>query len=225
MRLILRRRMLAIAAGLILALLPSTSAWERGGLQAGSSLRTEADLRAPDRFVAVFETTKGTFEIDVHRDWAPRGTDRFFTLIRAGYYDDSRFFRVVADRWAQFGIAGRPAMAQAWRDRTIADDPPRQSNRKGVVAFAFAVAAGRSTQVFINLRDNSDTLDKEPFAPFGRVTRGMDVVDALNSEYGETSGGGIRAGKQAPLFDEGNAYLDRLYPRLDRILRATVRAQ
>ena len=221
MRLILRRSVLA-AAGLILAVLQATAAWESAGDRQTTASPPQADQRAPDRFEALLETNKGTIAIDVQREWAPRGTDRFYTLIRAGYYDDSRWFRVVADRWAQFGIAGRPEMAKAWRDRTIPDDPPRQSNRKGIVAFAFAVPNGRSTQVFINLRDNSDTLDNEPFAPFGRVIRGLDVVDALNSEYGEASGGGIRAGKQAPIFDEGNAYLDRLYPRLDRIIKASI---
>ena len=182
-----------------------------------------ADEHAPDRFDVRLETSKGTVTIDVHRDWAPRGVDRFYTLVRVGYYDNSRLFRVVADRWAQFGIAGNPAVSKLWRNRTIPDDPPLQSNVKGAVAFAFAVPNGRTTQVFINLRDNSATLDKEPFAVFGRVSQGMNVVDSFNSEYGETSGGGIRAGKQAPLFDAGNAYLDRSFPRLDRIIRASVR--
>ena len=181
-----------------------------------------ADERAPERFDVRLETSKGTVTIDVHRDWAPLGVDRFYTLVRAGYYDDSRLFRVVADRWAQFGIAGNPRVAKLWRDRTFPDDPPVQSNVKGAVAFAFAVANGRTTQVFINLRDNSETLDKEPFAVFGRVSQGMNVVEAFNSEYGETSGGGIRAGKQAPLYEAGNAYLDRSFPRLDRIIRATI---
>ena len=183
------------------------------------------DERAPERFDVRLETSKGTVTIDVHRDWAPRGVDRFYTLIRRGYYDNSRLFRVVAERWAQFGIAGDPAVSKQWRERTFPDDPPTQSNVKGTVAFAFAVPNGRTTQVFINLRDNSETLDKEPFAVFGRVSQGMNVVDAFNSEYGETSGGGIRAGKQAPLFEAGNAYLDRSFPRLDRIIRASVRSR
>jgi homoserine O-acetyltransferase len=180
---------------------------------------------SPARYEAQLETSKGVIVIAVQRDWAPRGADRFFNLARAGYYDDSRFFRVVAERWAQFGIAGDPAVARAWRERTFPDDPPRRSNVKGAVAFAFAVPDGRTTQVFINLRDNRATLDREPFAVFGQVVRGMDVVDSLNAEYGETSRGGIRAGRQAPLFAEGNAYLDRLFPRLDRLIRATVTPQ
>jgi homoserine O-acetyltransferase len=158
----------------------------------------------------------------VHRDWAPRGADRFRALVAAGYYDDNRFFRVVKGRWAQFGINGDPKVAQEWRERTIADDPPGQSNVRGTVTFAFAVPHGRATQVYIALTDLSTQQDAQGFVPFGRVVEGMEVADALNSEYGETSGGGIRAGKQQPLFDGGNAYLDREFPRLDRIIKSTI---
>ena len=186
------------------------------------SQATSEDEHAPERFDVRLETSKGTVTIDVHRDWAPRGVDRFYTLIRRGYYDNSRLFRVVAERWAQFGIAGDPAVSKLWRERTFPDDPPRQSNVKGTVAFAFAVPNGRTTQVFINLRDNSETLDKEPFAVFGRVSQGMNVVDAFNSEYGETSGGGIRAGKQDPVFQGGNDYLRKNFPNLDYITTARV---
>ncbi|MBI3406466.1 MAG: peptidylprolyl isomerase [Acidobacteria bacterium] len=160
--------------------------------------------------------------IECHREWAPQGADRFYNLVRAGYYDSVRFHRVIAGRWAQFGINGDPAIAKAWRTRTIPDDPRRESNVRGTVAFAFAVPNGRTTQVFINLRDNSAIHDKEPFVPFGKIVEGMDVIDRLNSEYGETSGGGIRAGKQDPVFDGGNAYLAKNYPRLDFIRKATV---
>jgi cyclophilin family peptidyl-prolyl cis-trans isomerase len=168
------------------------------------------------------ETSKGNIDIEVHRDWAPIGSDRFRQLVTSGYYDDNRFFRVVAGRWAQFGINGTPVVATDWRKRTIPDDPRRQSNVRGTVAFAFAVPDGRSTQVYIALSDLSATQDEQRFAPFGRVVRGMDVADRLNAEYGESSGSGIRAGRQQPLFDEGNAYLDREFPRLDRIVRARV---
>ncbi len=171
------------------------------------------------------ETTKGAIVIELHRDWAPNGVDRFRALVSSGYYDDTRFFRVVAGRWAQFGINGDPVVAAAWREKMIPDDRRTQSNVRGTVAFAFAVPNGRSTQVYIALTDLSATQDAQGFAPIGRVVEGMDVADALNSEYGETSGGGIRAGRQQPLFDPssgGNAYLDREFPRLDRIIRATV---
>ncbi len=109
-----------------------------------------------------------------------------------------------------------------WRGRTFPDDPRRASNVRGTIAFAFAVPNGRTTQVFFNLKDNSESLDAQGFAPFGRVIEGMDVADALNAEYGESAGGGIRGGKQDPLFAGGNAYLDRELPRLDRIWRARV---
>jgi peptidyl-prolyl cis-trans isomerase A (cyclophilin A) len=167
------------------------------------------------------ETSKGVIVIAVHRDWAPLGAARFLELVQAGYYDDSRFFRVVQGQWAQFGINGDPKVATAWRQRTIADDPRGQSVTRGRVAFAFAVPNGRTSQVYISLRDLSYQ-DDQGFVPFGEVVEGMDVADALNSEYGEGSGGGIRAGRQQPLFDGGNTYLDREFPRLDRLLRARV---
>jgi peptidyl-prolyl cis-trans isomerase A (cyclophilin A) len=181
-----------------------------------------AQVAAPSVFQVRLETTKGAIVIEVHRDWGPNGADRFYELVTSGYYDDNRFFRVVAGRWAQFGINGDPAVAKAWRDRSIPDDPRRQSNVRGTVAFAFAVPNGRTTQVYIALADLSATQDEQGFAPFGRVFSGMDVADALNSEYGESSGSGIRAGRQQPLFDGGNAYLDRAFPRLDRIVKAVV---
>jgi homoserine O-acetyltransferase len=181
--------------------------------------------RAPYLYRVQLDTTKGPIVIEVHRDWAPYGADRFYDLVAGGYYDDNRFFRVVAGRWAQFGINGNPAVATAWREKTIPDDTPKQSNVRGTVAFAFAVPNGRTTQVYIALSDLSSTQDAQGFAPFGRVVSGMDAADALNSEYGENSGGGIRAGRQQPLYDRergGNAYLDREFPRLDRIIRARI---
>ena len=177
---------------------------------------------APEVFRVRLETTKGDILLELHRDWAPHGVDRVYELVRAHYYDDNRFFRVIKDRWVQFGINGDPAVSKRWRELKIPDDPRKESNVRGTIAFAFAVPNGRTTQLFINTRDNSATHDKEPFVPLGRVIAGMEVVDALNSEYGEASGGGIRAGKQGPMFEEGNAWLDRNYPRLDAIRRATV---
>jgi len=176
---------------------------------------------APETFRVRLDTSKGPIVVEVHRDWAPNGADRFRELVEAGYFDDSRFFRVVKGQWAQFGISGTPAVSTRWRSRTIPDDPVKQSNARGMVAFAFAEPHGRTTQVFISLRDNAN-LDAQGFAPFGRVVEGMDVADGLNTEYGETSGGGIRAGRQQPLFERGNAYLDREFPRLDRLIHARV---
>ena len=182
----------------------------------------EINRRAPGRFRVRLETSKGLVVLEVHRDWAPHGADRFYNLVRHGYYDEARFFRVVAGRWAQFGVHGEPQVAALWRGRTIPDDPRRESNRRGTIAYAFAVPNGRTTQVFINLRDNSETLDAQGFAPFGRVVEGMDVAGALNAEYGETAGGGIRGGRQDPLFAGGNAWLAREFPRLDFIRRARI---
>lgn len=184
----------------------------------------EFRVQAPERAVARLETSLGAVDIEVVRRWAPRGADRFVALVRHGYYDGARFFRVRPGRWVQFGINGNPAIAQAWRTRTLADDPFVHSNTRGTVAFAFAVPNGRTTQVFVNTGDNAATHDKEPFTPFGRVIAGMSYVDALYAEYGEGPGG-IRAGKQDPFFEGGNAWLLREYPRLDFIRRATVLAR
>lgn len=182
----------------------------------------ELNRPAPDLFKVRFETSKGVILIEVHRDWSPHGADRFYNLVQSGYYDGDRFFRVIRGRWAQFGINGDPKISTAWRAQTIPDDPRRESNVRGTIAFAFAVPNGRATQVFINLRDNSATHDPEPFVPFGKVIAGMDIADALNAEYGEAAGSGIRAGKQEQLFQNGNAYLQSHFPRLDYIERATV---
>ena len=178
---------------------------------------------APAEFHVQLDTTKGRIVVAVNREWAPRAADRFHQLVTLGYYDDNRFFRVVKGRWAQFGISGDPALAKQWRGATIPDEEAglRQSNLRGTVAFAFAERGGRATQVFVSLRDNRE-LDPQGFAPFGRVIEGMDVADALESRYGEDAGGGIRGGRQQPIFDGGNAYLDRRFPRLDRIVRARV---
>ncbi len=180
---------------------------------------------SPEVFTVRLATTQGVMLIEVHRAWSPHGADRFRELVQAGYYNDSRFFRVIAGRWAQFGISGDPAVAARWRTRTIPDDRRVASNVRGTVAFAFGAGGRRTTQVFINLRDNSATHDREPFVPFGRVVAGMEVADALNAEYGETAGGGIRGGKQQPLFEQGNAYLDAHFPRLDRIIHADIQPE
>ncbi|HYE87057.1 MAG TPA: peptidylprolyl isomerase [Vicinamibacterales bacterium] len=179
---------------------------------------------APERFVVRLDTTKGAIVIECVRAWAPNGADRFYELVTSGYYDDAALFRIRPKTWVQFGIAADPKVAGAWRSRTIPDDPfqPAHSNLRGTVFFAWAVPHGRTTQVVINLRDNSAVHDKEPFVPFGRVIEGMDVADALFDEYGEAAGGGIRAGKQDPVFEGGNAYLRKHFPKLDYIKTARV---
>ena len=208
-----------LACGLAVSLLGCASAPRAALLHPETP---EINRRAPDLFRVRLETSKGVVLLEVHREWAPHGADRFCNLVRHGYYDEARFFRVIAGKWAQFGIHGDPRVSRLWRGRPIPDDPRREPNRRGTIAFAFAVPAGRTTQVFINLRDNSETLDPQGFAPFGRVTEGMEVADALNGEYGESAGGGIRGGKQDPLFAGGNAYLAREFPRLDFIRRARI---
>jgi len=187
----------------------------------GWLLIAQTIVSAPPLYRVRLDTSKGRIVIAVHTDWAPHGSERFYQLVTSGFYDDTRFFRVVKGQWAQVGINGDPAVSARWRGRTIADDPPGQSNVRGRVAFAFKDPNGRTTQIYISLRDNS-AQDAQGFVPFGEVVEGMDIADALNSEYGENAGGGIRAGHQAPLFDGGNAYLDREFPRLDRIIRARI---
>ena len=181
----------------------------------------EFRVQAPERVIIRLDSSKGAIDIEVTRRWAPRGADRFVALARHGYFDGARFFRVRPGRWTQFGVNGDPAIARAWRNRTFPDDPFVESNTRGMVAFAFAVPNGRTTQVFFNTGDNFATHDKEPFTPFGRVVSGMEHVDAINAEYGEGPGG-IRAGKQDAFFEGGNAWLLREFPRLDFIRRATV---
>jgi len=177
--------------------------------------------KAPPIVRIRFETSQGSFTVELRREWAPLGTDRLYNLVRAGFFADSRFYRVRPGFIAQFGIAGNPDIAQVWRSRAIRDDPPKASNTRGRIAFAMTGPDTRTTQLFISLADNS-RLDKEGFAPLGEVVEGMDVVDRIYSGYGEESGGGMRAGKQAKLFEEGNPYLDREYPKLDKLLRAGI---
>ncbi len=176
---------------------------------------------APDTFTIAFETSEGTFSVEVIRDWAPIGADRFYNLVVHGYYDYSRFYRVIPDFIVQFGLPGDPTVTPHWLDATIPDDSVRASNVRGTIAYAFTEPNTRTTQVYINLVDNTQ-LDEQGFAPFGRVTDGMEVVDRLYSGYGETAGGGLRRGDQSKIYAEGNAHLDRDFPELDRLVTATV---
>ena len=182
----------------------------------------EMNRRAPDTSRVLLDTSRGRIVLDMTRAWSPHGVDRFYNLVRHGYYDEARIFRVRAATWAQFGISADPRVATAWRHRTIPDDPRVVSNTRGTVAFAFKDPNGRTAQVFINLKDNAPTHDGEPFVPFARVVEGMEAADAFYSEYGEKAGGGIRGGKQDPLFAEGNAFFLREFPKLDYIKRATI---
>lgn len=171
-----------------------------------------------------FETTKGVFVLELVRAWGPIGADRLYNLARLGYYDDTRVHRVVPNYIAQWGLHGNPAVNVAWKGNFIADDPPRSRNARGTFAFAY-MGPGRpntrNTQIYVNLADNARN-DAEPFTILGRVVEGMAVIDSLYAGYGERSGGGVRQGRQGPLEAGGNAYMDREFPRLDRIVRVTV---
>ena len=178
--------------------------------------------KAPEQFRVRFETTKGDILIALHRDWSPRGVDRFHQLVKHGYYNDACFFRVIEGAWAQFGIHGDPRIAQIWRNEAIPDEPVLESNLRGRLTFAHGHDPDdRTTQLFINLRDNP-TLDGDAFSPLGEIVEGMEVADSLFAEYGSEPGGGIRGGGQDPMFEGGNDYFRKNYPKLDFIKRATI---
>lgn len=184
----------------------------------------DMNKQAPAKFLAAFETSKGEFVVEVQRDWAPKGADRFFNLVKNGYFTDVRFFRVIQTPrkfMAQFGIHGDPKVSAAWRDANIPDDPVRQSNTRGMLSFATAGPNTRTTQVFVNYDDNS-RLDGSGFSPFGKVIQGMEVVDQLHSGYGEGAPRGMGP-DQGRLQAEGNAYLMREFDKLDYIKKATIK--
>jgi len=185
-------------------------------------LRNPAALseQAPATFKANFDTSKGAFVIEVHREWAPNGADRFYNLVKNGFFDEVRFFRVISGFMAQFGIHGNPGVQSAWRNANLKDDPVRQSNKRGFVTFATAGPNTRTTQLFINFGDNA-ALDKQGFAPFGEVVSGMAVVDKINNEYGEGAPRG-KGPDQGRIQAEGNGYLNKEFSRLDYIKSATI---
>lgn len=172
---------------------------------------------APASFRARFETSAGTFTVEVTRAWAPLGADRLYNLVRNGFFDGGRFFRIVPGFVVQFGLPGDPAVATQWRMATIPDDPVAQHNTRGTLTFATAGPATRTTQLFINL-GNNNRLDDQGFSPLGRVVDGMDVVDRLYSGYGEQP-------DQGAIQMRGNAYLRAEFPRLDSIAHATIASQ
>jgi peptidyl-prolyl cis-trans isomerase A (cyclophilin A) len=178
-------------------------------------------VRAPDNFEVRFETSKGPFTIEVDREWAPRGADRFYELIEDKFFDEARFFRVVKGFVVQFGIHKDPDVNARWNKLQLVDDPVKQSNKRGYVSYATSGPSTRTTQVFINLADNA-RLDGRGFAPFGRVTEGMDVVDKLYAGYGDSPPRGYYGPDQNKIEAEGNAYLERSFPRLDYVKTARV---
>lgn len=176
--------------------------------------------KAPDSFKAKFETTKGSFTIEVTRSLSPNGADRFYNLVKSGYFKDVAFFRVIPGFMCQFGIHGDPKVAAAWRSAKIPDDPVKSSNVRGAITFATAGPGTRTTQLFINFGDNA-RLDGMGFSSFGKVSEGMDIVDKINGEYGEGAPQG-RGPNQGRVQMEGNAYLKKDFPNLDYIKSASI---
>jgi peptidyl-prolyl cis-trans isomerase A (cyclophilin A) len=179
--------------------------------------------QAPEKFKAKFTTTKGDFVVQVTRAWAPHGADRFYNLVKNGFFTDASFFRYVPGFIVQFGMAADPKVTQAWQSANIPDDPLKHSNTAGTIVFANAGPNTRTTQLFINLADTSSNLDHQPgFSPFGEVVQGMDVVKGLYSGYGEGSDMGGKGPTQGRITAEGKPYLDKSFPKLDSIKTATI---
>jgi peptidyl-prolyl cis-trans isomerase A (cyclophilin A) len=178
------------------------------------------DERVPEVFQVNLDTSKGPVVVEVRRDWAPRGADHFYSLVKTGFYDGNRFFRVVRNFVVQFGISGDPQLNRLWADSNLPDDPVKQSNVKGTLTYAHLGPNSRSTQLFINLKDNK-TLDKQGFAPIGKVTSGMDTVERLYSSYGEMAPRG-QGPDPSQIEVQGNAYLENHFARLDSINKATI---
>lgn len=187
-----------------------------------SSLLNPASLnaQAPDVYWAKLDTTKGTIVIKVTRAWAPIGAGRFYNLVKNGFFNDARFFRMIPGFIVQFGISANPNVSSVWHDADIQDDPVKQSNTAGTVTFATAGPSTRTTQVFINLKDNQ-SLDSQGFAPFGTVTEGMDVAQSFYSGYGEGAPMGNGPDQQL-IQSQGESYLAANFPKLDKIKSATV---
>src|SRR6059036_2536623 len=173
-----------------------------------------ATPQGPDSFLVALTTSRGPFTLVVHRSWAPHGVDRFYALVHGGFYDGARFFRVVRGFVVQFGLPADPERGRAWSSQVIPDDPVRQPNRRGTVAFASAGPNTRTTQLFVNLADNL-RLDALGFAPIGQVVEGLGVADGLYGQYGERP-------SQDSIRLQGDAYLKRAYPNLDQIRTARI---
>ena len=205
-----------------LALLSALACSSQSGAQLDPK-NSSMNQTATASYKALFTTSKGDFTIQVTRDWAPKGADRFYNLVKNGFYNDARFFRVIRNPrpfMVQFGISGDPNVAAKWEDANLEDDPVKGSNTRGMISFATSGANTRSTQVFINYSDNS-RLDALGFSPFGQVTSGMEVVDQLYADYGEGAPQGPGP-DQDRIQHEGNAYLTRDFPKLDYIKTATI---
>jgi peptidyl-prolyl cis-trans isomerase A (cyclophilin A) len=215
--------LLCFSAMSSLAQAPQSGKEPPRGPGAKPSLMNPAALKAkaPDDFKAQFTTTKGDFVVEVHRDWSPNGADRFYNLVKNGFYDGVVFYRVVPNFMVQFGISGNPKIEGAWAHANLRDDPVKQGNKRGRISYAMAGPNTRTTQVFINFKDNSN-LDPMGFAAFGEVTDGMDVVDKLYGGYGDMQEQGGRGPSVAKFETEGNAYLTKNFSQLDSIKTAKI---
>lgn len=211
-----RRSLITLVSALLLSALAAPALAQSANLANPAALKEQA----PAVFKAKFDTSKGAFVIEVRRDWSPNGADRFYNLVKNGFYDNVRFFRVISGFMVQFGIHGDPKISAKWRDARIKDDPVKQSNRRGYVTYAMAGPNTRTSQVFINFDDNT-SLDSQGFPPFGWVVSGMNVVDSLNAEYGEGAPRG-RGPDQSRIQMEGNAYLAQSFGKLDFVKKATI---
>ena len=205
---------------LLLTLTVAAPAWSQ--TPANPALANPGALheQAPAVYKAKFDTSKGSFVVEVHRDWAPLGADRFYNLVKNGFFNNGRFFRVISGFMVQFGINADPAISAQWRNARINDDPVKTSNKRGLITFATAGPNTRTTQVFINFGDNA-ALDGQGFAPFGQVVSGMNVVDSLYSGYGEGAPRGSGP-DQGRLQQEGNAYLMKEFGKMDFVKKATI---
>jgi peptidyl-prolyl cis-trans isomerase A (cyclophilin A) len=211
-------RLQSIISGVAgLALASAVSVAAQVDLNKTAKLRTPAALteQSPAEYKVNLDTSGGAIVIQVHRSWAPLAADRFYNLVKNGFYDDVRFFRVVPNFMVQFGMHGNPAITKAWSATTLKDEPTTQTNKRGYITFARTGAPNsRGTQVFINYKDNG-FLDKQGFAPFGEVVKGLDIAEKINSSYGEKP-------DQGQITAAGNAYLTKEFPKLDFIKTATI---
>jgi len=205
--------MIKILLVVAVVLVPMMVTGQNGG---NAALKDPAGLKdkAPETYKVDVDTSKGKFVVEVTRAWAPNGADRFYNLVKNGYYNDTRFFRVVPGFMVQWGIHGDPSISSAWRSARIPDDPVKESNKRGYITFATAGPGTRTTQLFINFGDNSG-LDRQGFSPFGRVISGMEIVDMIYSGYGESP-------DQGQVQSAGNAYLAKNFAKLDYIKTATI---
>jgi peptidyl-prolyl cis-trans isomerase A (cyclophilin A) len=205
---------LALAAAVML---PATALAQKPSLKNPASLNE----KAPATYKVRFDTSAGVFVVEVTRDWAPLGADRFYNLVKNGFYDDARFFRAISGFMVQFGIHADPAVSAAWRNARIGVDPVKESNKPMYITYAMGGTPDtRTTQVFINFGNNAQ-LDKMGFAPFGRVIEGQDVVNKIFTGYGEGAPRG-KGPEQGRIQAEGNAYLNKEFPKLDYIKKATI---